>query len=431
MSGRPSEWISEGPLGVEGNAPVAMAARPLVQVADSQNGETVPLPDVFATPLRADLVRGVHDEVAKNKRQPYAVNYLAGHQTAAESWGTGRAVSRIPRVPGGGTHRAGQGAFGNMCRGGHMFSPTKTWRRWHRRVNLKQRRYATSAAVAATGVPALLMARGHKVESVPEVPLVVSGQIERAGRTKEALEILRKVGAGEEVDKVKGSTNLRRGKGKMRNRRYVSRKGPLIVYSKDDGLTKAFRNIPGVELRRVDQLNILQLAPGGHVGRFVIWTEPAFKQLDSVFGGFDKQSEQKKGWQLPNGIMQTPDLHRLINSDEIQSVVRMPHQGSNPRPKRSNPLRNHDKLLQLNPYKAQEKKEAQQAQAAPRSKAMKRRNKHERSQESRKAGRRLYKRMTEDSDYSGDYFDGFQVWIGNQAKKTGATDEDLDESEME
>ena len=36
------------------------------------------------------------------------VSAKAGHQTAAESWGTGRAVSRIPRVPGGGTHRAGE-----------------------------------------------------------------------------------------------------------------------------------------------------------------------------------------------------------------------------------------------------------------------------------------------------------------------------------
>lgn len=41
----------------------------------------------------------------------------------------GRAVSRIPRVPGGGTHRAGQGAFGNMCRGGRMFAPTKVYLR--------------------------------------------------------------------------------------------------------------------------------------------------------------------------------------------------------------------------------------------------------------------------------------------------------------
>lgn len=52
------------------------------------------------------------------------MDYL-GHQTSAESWGTGRAVARIPRVRGGGTHRSGQGAFGNMCRGGRMFAPTK------------------------------------------------------------------------------------------------------------------------------------------------------------------------------------------------------------------------------------------------------------------------------------------------------------------
>jgi large subunit ribosomal protein L4e len=114
-------------------------------------------------------VNAVHTGLNKNNRQAYAVFNKAGHQTAAESWGTGRAVSRIPRVPGGGTHRAGQGAFGNMCRGGRMFAPTKTWRRWHRRVNLKQKRYAVCSALAASAVPALLMARGHAVEEVPEV----------------------------------------------------------------------------------------------------------------------------------------------------------------------------------------------------------------------------------------------------------------------
>jgi large subunit ribosomal protein L4e len=36
------------------------------------------------------------------------VNVKAGHQTSAESWGTGRAVARIPRVGGAGTHRSGQ-----------------------------------------------------------------------------------------------------------------------------------------------------------------------------------------------------------------------------------------------------------------------------------------------------------------------------------
>lgn len=33
--------------------------------------------------------RTVHTGMAKNKRQPYAVSEKAGHQTSAESWGTG------------------------------------------------------------------------------------------------------------------------------------------------------------------------------------------------------------------------------------------------------------------------------------------------------------------------------------------------------
>ena len=90
----------------------------------------------------------------------YLIFCTPGHQTSAESWGTGRAVARIPRVRGGGTHRSGQGAFGNMCRGGRMFAPTKTWRRWHRRINVNQRRYAMTSAIAATGIPALVMSKG-------------------------------------------------------------------------------------------------------------------------------------------------------------------------------------------------------------------------------------------------------------------------------
>jgi large subunit ribosomal protein L4e len=41
-----------------------------------------------------------------------------------------------------------------------MFAPTKTWRRWHRRVNVNQKRYALCSALAATSVPGLVFARG-------------------------------------------------------------------------------------------------------------------------------------------------------------------------------------------------------------------------------------------------------------------------------
>merc|ERR1712170_326687 len=97
----------------------------------------------------------------KNQRQAYGVKcqfgptgVVAGHQHSAHSWGTGRAVSRIPRVSGGGTSRAGQGAFGNMCRKGRMFAPTRIWRKWHKKINVNQRRYATASALAASAIPA-------------------------------------------------------------------------------------------------------------------------------------------------------------------------------------------------------------------------------------------------------------------------------------
>merc|ERR1711951_272361 len=128
--------------------------------------QTVCLPAVFRAPVRPDIVSTIHHEIAKNKRQPYCVSEPAGHQTSAESWGTGRAVARIPRVRGGGTHRSGQAAFGNMCRGGRMFAPTKTWRKWHKKINLKQKRAATASALAASAVPALVMARGHRINEV-------------------------------------------------------------------------------------------------------------------------------------------------------------------------------------------------------------------------------------------------------------------------
>eukprot|EP01047_Picozoa_sp_COSAG01_P069129 COSAG01_NODE_10148_length_2236_cov_2.239120_1_plen_337_part_00 len=131
------------------------------------------MPAVLVAPIRPDVVHDVHKDMAKNNRQAYAVSWMAGMQTPGHSWGTGRAVARIPRVPGGGTSRSGQGAFGNMCRGGRMFSPNRVWRKWHFKVNKNQRRYAMASALAASALPSLVMARGHVIDEVAEVPLIV------------------------------------------------------------------------------------------------------------------------------------------------------------------------------------------------------------------------------------------------------------------
>merc|ERR1711872_1116284 len=236
-----------------------MCARPLIGVHTDgvPSGTNVTLPAVFRAPIRPDVVTFIHSNMAKNSRQPYAVHKHAGHQTSAESWGTGRAVARIPRVRGGGTHRSGQGAFGNMCRGGRMFAPTKTWRNWHRKINVNQMRYAICSAVAATSSPAIVMSKGHMIQEIPEVPLVVSDKAQEMTKTKEAVLFLKKHRAWTDILKVYKSKRFRAVKGKMRNRRRIQRTGPLIIYDKDQGLTKAFRNIPGVDTICVEKLNLL------------------------------------------------------------------------------------------------------------------------------------------------------------------------------
>lgn len=341
-----------------------MAARPLVTVY-KDNGEVdghVTLPAVFKAQLRPDIVNFVHFQMLKNTQHPYAVATKAGHQTSAESWGTGRAVARIPRVRGGGTHRSGQGAFGNMCRGGRMFAPTKTWRRWGRHINVQQKRYAMCSAIAATGIPSLVMAKGHRIEQIPEVPLVLSDKVEELKKTKEAVHVLRKLKLWSEIEKVKNSHRVRSGVGKMRNRRYVQKRGPLIIYNKDNGICRAFRNIPGVTLINVDRLNLLKIAPGGHLGRLCIWTASAFKKLDSIYGTWRVASKTKSHFNLPMPKMTNSDLSRLLKSDEIQQAVRPPRRIKVRRVLKKNPLKNYRVMMKLNPYAGVQKKAARQVQ---------------------------------------------------------------------
>merc|ERR1712215_371076 len=89
--------------------------------------------------------------------------------------------------------------------------------------------------------------------------------------------------------------------------------------------TKAFRNIPGVDTMQVDNLNLLKLAPGGHVGRFCIWTESAFKKLDGLYGTWRKASTEKNGWNLPQPKMANTDLSALLKSESIMKVLRAPY----------------------------------------------------------------------------------------------------------
>ena len=74
-----------------------------------------------------------------------------------------------------------------------MFAPLKTWRKWHRKINLTQKRHAVASALAASAVAPLVLARGHNVQQVPELPLVIDSLTTES--TQKLLSTLNTVGA--------------------------------------------------------------------------------------------------------------------------------------------------------------------------------------------------------------------------------------------
>jgi large subunit ribosomal protein L4e len=267
-----------------------------------------------------------------------------------------------------------------------MFAPLKTWRRWHRKVNVTQRRHAVASALAASAVTPLVQARGHRVDTLAQIPLVLDNKLEGVEKTKDLVAILKRTGAYNDVAKVVETRRVRSGVGKLRNKRYRIRKGPLIVYANENpNLLRAAKNIPGVEVLNVHRLNLRLLAPGGQLGRFIIWTQDAFQALDTIFGSYRKRGEEKGGYQLQRTVMTTPDLARLINSNEIQSVIRPVRQSVVLHEvQKKNPLRNRKALDRLNPFARVQREAAKKRDAENR----------KRREENIKAKRGVSKQLT-------------------------------------
>ena len=122
------------------------------------------------------------------------------------------------------------------------------------------------------------------------------------------------------------------------------------LHNEDSGIIKAFRNIPRITLLNVSKLNILKLAPGGHVGRFCIWTESAFWKLEELYGTWHKAASLESNYNLLMHKMLNTDLSRILKSPETQKAPRAPCKKIHRRVLKKNPLKNLRIMLKLNPY---------------------------------------------------------------------------------
>jgi large subunit ribosomal protein L4e len=230
-----------------------------------------------------------------------------------------------------------------------MFAPLKIWRKWHRKVNIKQKRHAVASALAASACAPLVLARGHRVMECPELPLVTNSL--NVDSTAALLKAVNQLGAAEDLQRVRKSRKMRSGTGKYRYSRFTMRRGPLLIHGDDDSnVRRNARNLPGVDVCNVHRLNLLQLAPGGHLGRFCIFTNSAFAELDNVFGSYTQTGTEKSGYQLQRNHMDCADLARIINSDQVQAKLRDIRTSVRVHDKtKKNPLKNKNMMQKLNP----------------------------------------------------------------------------------
>ena len=243
------------------------------QVFDIEGKPTgeIPLPTVFETRLRLDIIQKASIAQQSHRFQPQGRNLMAGKRTTAEGFGVGRGISRVPRIGGHGP-LSGTAAFAPGTVGGRMAFPPVTAKKIAKQINRKERRLALRSAIAATASDEIVRQRGHKFDQERRLPLVVNDEVEKLAKSSQAKHFLSAVGVWDDVLRVRRSKRIKSG-------RRVHAVGPLIVVGDDKTARKALRNFEGVSVIRADELSVELLAPGTHPGRLTIWSESAVKKI--------------------------------------------------------------------------------------------------------------------------------------------------------
>ena len=247
---------------------------------DGKEKSKVDLPKVFSIFPRKDLIARAVSSSESAEKQPQGRDPLAGKRNNAESRGTGHAMARVPRIKGSGFPGASNAGFAPGIVGGRLAHPPRSEKRIFKKLNKKEKKIALLNAISATQKREFVERRGHQIQNIDLIPLVIDDKLQTLKKTSQVIEVLNNLGLQMELDRVKNGRTIRAGKGKRRGRKYKTKKGPLIVIKEDFGIYKAARNIAGIDIVNVSDLNCKNLAPGTHPGRLVLWAQSAFKFLE-------------------------------------------------------------------------------------------------------------------------------------------------------
>lgn len=240
---------------------------------------------IFSAKVRPEIIRKAVVAERSNLRQPYGTDPLAGKRTSAHYHGRrgikhsmmNREMARLKRIHGSGyLHFTAR--FAPQAVKGRAAHPPKVEKVWEKKINKKEKRKAVLSAIAATADRELVMSRGHRLNGVKHIPLVVENMLEEVKKTRDLMDALESFGLKEELSRV-SEKKIRAGRGKSRGRKYARKKGLLVVVKDLKGIEMAGSGLPGVDVATVKALTVDMLAPGAHPGRLCIWTQSAVEEL--------------------------------------------------------------------------------------------------------------------------------------------------------
>ena len=242
---------------------------------------------VVERPVRTDVISKTVRADQLSRRQAYGSDVLAGKRTSAHYHGKreyrytmmNKEMSRIPRIHGAVGSLAYTARFAPHAVKGRRAHPPKASKDWTRKINARERAAALRHALRASCNLTYVNKRGHRCT---EAPLVFVDAFEQLNKTQKIYTLLHKL-IPDELKRCE-ERKVRAGRGTMRGRRYRSKTGPLVVVSRACPAERAAAGIPGVDVQRVDALDIEALAPGAIPGRLIIITQAGFSRLQHHMG---------------------------------------------------------------------------------------------------------------------------------------------------
>jgi large subunit ribosomal protein L4e len=245
----------------------------------------IELPKSFSSKIRTDILAKVYEAQKAIAMQPYGAMKGAGAGYSASGilkhkrhdWKSAynKGISRIPRKI---MSRSGSsfnwiGATVSNTRGGRRPHAPRAEKNPFLKINKNELRMAINSALTGT-VDKDSLSRKYKTGSESGF-IFENGFLEL--KTKEFFTVLKTL-FGENASRILKVKKIRPGIGKLRGRKYKRSAGLLFIIASDEDM-----NRKGIDVVKVSELKISDLAPNGEPGRITCYSEKAIKEIGEKF----------------------------------------------------------------------------------------------------------------------------------------------------